>query len=132
MPLLFVVAAVLVDGGGRILVQQRPAGKSLAGLWEFPGGKIDTHEAPEAALVRELAEELGIAVADHAVAPATFASARLDHAHLIMLIYIVRQWEGIAEPLHACALRWCTLSELETLPMPPADAPLIPILRALL
>jgi 8-oxo-dGTP diphosphatase len=130
--LLFVVAAVLVDSENRVLVQQRPAGKSLAGLWEFPGGKIEGDETPEAALVRELNEELGVTVTPEALLPATFASAHLAGSHLVMLVYLVRTWAGTPVPLHASDLRWCTLVELAALAMPPADAPLIPLLARLL
>lgn len=132
MPLLLVAAGVLVDGSGRVLVQQRPPGKSLAGLWEFPGGKIEDGETPEAALVRELAEELGVAIALGAVVPATFASADIAGRQLVMLVYLVRRWSGTPRPLHASDLRWCTLDELAALPMPPADVPLIPLLARLL
>ncbi len=115
-----------------MLVQERPAGKALAGLWEFPGGKIDAGETPEVALVRELQEELGVAVEVDGLSPATFASADLGHAHLVMLVYVVRAWRGEPKPLHAHDLKWCTFDELEYLPMPPADGPLLPLLRALL
>jgi 8-oxo-dGTP diphosphatase len=129
---LHVAAIVLVDDDGRVLVQQRPSGKSLAGLWEFPGGKIEPGETPEAALVREVHEELGIIVAAADLSPATFASAGLGGRHLVMLVYLCRQWQGDPAPLHASTLRWCTLDELPQLPMPPADIPLIPLLAALL
>ncbi len=132
LPLLFVVAAALIDERRRVLVQQRPPGKSLAGLWEFPGGKIDHGETPEAALVRELLEELGVNIAPENLAPATFVSAPLAQAHLVMLVYVVRAWTGDPAPLHASALQWATLDMLAHLPMPPADEPLIPLLKALL
>jgi len=130
--MLLAVAAVLVDGRGHVLVQQRPEGKSLGGLWEFPGGKIEAGETPEAALVRELAEELGVRVAPEALNAVTFASADLGERHLVMLVYICREWAGTPEPLHATALQWCSLDALATLPMPPADVPLIPLLARLI
>ena len=130
--LLHVVAVALVDSDGRVLIQQRPPGKPMAGLWEFPGGKIDPGETPEAALVRELAEELGIAVEDACLAPATFASDALGDRHLLLLLYACRKWSGIPEPRHATALRWVRPVELHALDMPPADRPLIGLLEALL
>lgn len=130
--MLLVVAAVLVDQCGQVLVQRRPEGKSLGGLWEFPGGKIETGETPEAALVRELAEELGVDVNVDALEAVTFASADLGDRHLVMLVYLCRTWTGKPVPLHASALQWCTLDALAALPMPPADAPLIPLLARLI
>jgi 8-oxo-dGTP diphosphatase len=131
-PLLLVAAAAIVDADHRILVQQRPPGKSLAGLWEFPGGKIEAGESPEAALVREIGEELGVTIEQRDLVPATFASAQLEVQQLVMLVYLCRRWTGDAQPLHASALRWCHIDELASLPMPPADAPLIPLLAAML
>ncbi len=129
---LIVVAAALVDRDGRVLVQQRPEGTSMAGLWEFPGGKIEPGETPEAALIRELAEELGIVV-DHAcLAPACFASEPLGDRHLLLLVYALRKWRGVPEARHATALRWVRPVELYGLDMPPADRPLIGLLQALL
>ncbi|WP_260582254.1 (deoxy)nucleoside triphosphate pyrophosphohydrolase [Sphingopyxis sp. PET50] len=126
------VAAALVDRDGRVLVQQRPEGTSMAGLWEFPGGKIEPGETPEAALIRELAEELGIVV-DHAcLAPACFASEPLGDRHLLLLVYALRKWRGVPEARHATALRWVRPVELYGLDMPPADRPLIGLLQALL
>lgn len=130
--LLPVVAAALVDADGRVLVQQRPAGKSLAGLWEFPGGKIEPEETPEQALVRELAEELGIATDAACLAPATFASAPLGDSHLVMLVYVCRKWRGIPRAVEGGALRWVRPAELYGLDMPPADRPLIGLLDALI
>ena len=132
MILLPVVAVALIDGDGRVLVQERPAGKSLAGLWEFPGGKIEPGETPEAALVRELAEELGIDVEAACIAPATFASAPLGDRHLLLLLYVCRKWRGSPRALEGGALRWVRPVELHGLPMPPADRPLIGLLEALL
>lgn len=126
------VAAALVDRDGRVLVQQRPEGTAMAGLWEFPGGKIEPGETPEAALIRELDEELGIVV-DHAcLAPACFASEPLGGRHLLLLVYALRKWKGVPEARHATALRWVRPVELYGLDMPPADRPLIGLLEALL
>ena len=132
-----VVAAALIDGDGRVLLQQRAPGRAMAGLWEFPGGKIEPGERPEAALTRELAEELGIAVEEEALAPMTFASAELELADggkrdLLLLLYCCRAWRGEPQALDATALRWARPAEMHALAMPPADAPLIPILEALL
>ncbi|WP_294301450.1 (deoxy)nucleoside triphosphate pyrophosphohydrolase [uncultured Sphingomonas sp.] len=122
----------MVDPDGRVLVQQRPAGKPMAGLWEFPGGKIDPGETPEAALIRELHEELGIEVAQACLAPAAFASEPLGDRHLLLLLYACRKWDGIPEARHATALRWVYPAQLHALDMPPADRPLIGLLEALL
>ncbi|MGW8281269.1 (deoxy)nucleoside triphosphate pyrophosphohydrolase [Sphingomonas aurantiaca] len=130
--LLPVVAAAMVDLEGRVLLQQRPEGKSLAGLWEFPGGKVEPGETPEAALIRELEEELGIAVPHACLAPAAFASAQLGDRHLVLLLYITRKWTGVPRALEATALRWVRPSEMHALPMPPADRPLIGLLDALI
>jgi 8-oxo-dGTP diphosphatase len=127
-----VVAAAMVDGDGRVLVQQRPPGKAMAGLWEFPGGKVDAGETPEAALIRELAEELGVDVEAGCLAPATFASEMLGERHMILLLYSLRKWRGIPRALHASALRWVRPIELHGLEMPPADRPLIGLLDALI
>lgn len=131
METLWVVAAALVDADGRVLVQQRPPGKPMAGLWEFPGGKVEPGENPEAALVRELTEELGIRVESACLAPATFASEPLGERHLILLLYALRKWQGVPEPRHASALKWVRPLELHALAMPPADKPLIGLLEAL-
>ena len=130
--LLPVVAAALVDADGRVLLQQRPAGKSLAGLWEFPGGKVESGETPEDALIRELEEELGIAVPHACLAPAAFASAPLGDRHLLLLLYIARKWVGVPRALEAAALKWVRPADMHALPMPPADRPLIGLLDALL
>ncbi|MES2441605.1 MAG: (deoxy)nucleoside triphosphate pyrophosphohydrolase [Pseudomonadota bacterium] len=132
MPVLFVVAAALVDAAGRVLVQQRPPGKPMAGLWEFPGGKVEPGEAPEAALVRELAEELGVAVALESLVPAAFASEALGERHLVLLLYTVREWAGVPEAHHASALQWVTPGEMRGLAMPPADVPLVAALEGLI
>jgi 8-oxo-dGTP diphosphatase len=130
--LLPVVAAALVDADGRVLLQQRPAGKTLAGLWEFPGGKIEADETPEAALIRELEEELGIAVPHACLAPAAFASAPLGDRHLLLLLFITRKWVGVPRALEATALKWVRPAAMHALPMPPADRPLIGLLDALI
>lgn len=120
-----VVAAALIDGEGRVLLQQRPAGKQMAGLWEFPGGKVEPGEAPDEALVRELAEELGITVDPAALAPVTFASAASGDRHLLLLLYRAARWTGEPEALEASALAWVRPGEMAALPMPPADVPLV-------
>lgn len=130
--LLLVVAAAMLDSDRRILVQQRPPGKPMAGLWEFPGGKVEPGELPEAALVRELEEELGIALDAAALTPATFASETLGERHLLLLLYTLHSWRGDPEPRHASALKWASTMELRELAMPPADKPLIPVIEALL
>ncbi|ESZ85800.1 MAG: NTP pyrophosphohydrolase [Blastomonas sp. CACIA14H2] len=128
-PTLFpVVAGLMLDPEGRILVQQRPEGTAMAGLWEFPGGKIEPGETPEAALARELGEELGIAVAPTDCVPMTFASAPLGNRHLILLLFRCSAWQGEPRALHASALRWARVDELYQLPMPPADLPLLAII----
>lgn len=129
---LIVVAAALVDRDGRVLVQKRPEGAAMAGLWEFPGGKVEPGEAPEAALIRELAEELGIVVEHSCLAPACFASEPLGERHLLLLVYALRKWTGNPIAKHATALRWMRPVELYALDMPPADRPLIGLLEALL
>jgi 8-oxo-dGTP diphosphatase len=130
--LLLVVAAALVDADNRVLLAQRPAGKQLEGLWEFPGGKIDADERPEDALIRELREELGISVKAPCLAPLTFASHAYDDFHLLMPLYVCRKWEGFVQPLDGQALKWMRPKDLRNYPMPPADAPLIPHLMDLL
>jgi len=130
--MLPVVAAALVDADGRVLLQQRPVGKSLAGLWEFPGGKVETGETPEAALIRELEEELGIAVPHACLSPATFASAPLGDRHLLLLLYVARKWVGVPRALEATALKWVRPADMYALPMPPADRPLIGLLDAVI
>lgn len=126
------VAVALVDSEGRVLLQQRAPGRQMAGLWEFPGGKVEPGERPEAALSRELKEELGIDADEADLAPATFASAELGDRHLLLLLYICRQWRGTPRALDAAALKWVRPDEMPALPMPPADEPLIPLLEALL
>jgi 8-oxo-dGTP diphosphatase len=130
--LLLVVAAALIDADGRVLLAQRPKGKRLEGLWEFPGGKIDANERPEDALIRELSEELGIAVQAACLAPLTFASYTYEDFHLLMPLYICRKWEGFVQPLDGQTLKWVRPKRLRDYPMPPADEPLIPHLVDLL
>ena len=132
LPLLYVVAAALVDTDGRVLVAERPAGKHLSGRWEFPGGKLEPGETPEAALVRELAEELGIDTSASCLAPAGFASHAYEAFHLILLLYVCRRWRGNPVGRDGQGLRWVRVPELFTLDMPPADRPLIGLLDALL
>ena len=129
---LLVVAAALVDSDGRVLIAQRPVGKNMAGLWEFPGGKVETGERPEDALIRELAEELGITVKEPCLAPFTFASHAYGEFHLLMPLYICRRWDGTPSPLWHAALRWVRPRDMAGYPMPAADLPLIPMLRDLL
>lgn len=129
---LTVVAAALVDESGRLLVQQRAPGRAMAGLWEFPGGKLERNETPEAALVRELNEELGIEVDAADLMPAAFASEPLGDRHLLLLLYLLRRWRGVPTALDASGLRWETVDGLRALPMPPADLPLLDALAALL
>lgn len=125
MKLVLVVACALVDADHRVLVTQRPEGKQLAGLWEFPGGKLEPGERPEAALIRELAEELGIVVREPCLAPLTFASHAYETFHLLMPLYICRRWEGQPASREGQALKWVRPGKLRDLAMPPADEPLI-------
>jgi 8-oxo-dGTP diphosphatase len=130
--LLLVVACALVDADGRVLIAQRPEGKQLAGLWEFPGGKVEKGETPEECLIRELREELGIETQVACLAPLTFASHSYDDFHLLMPLYVCRRFSGIPEPRETQALKWVKPNRLRDYPMPPADAPLIPFLIDLL
>lgn len=129
---LFVVAAALVDGAGRVLVQRRPPGKSLAGLWEFPGGKLEPGEAPAEALARELQEELAIEVDPAACAPLAFADAPLGRRRLILMLYRVREWRGDPRAMEGGALAWRAPAALDELPMPPADRPLVAVVQDVL
>src|SRR5690348_13681570 len=124
LPVVLVVAVALVDADGRVLLAQRPPGKHMAGLWEFPGGKVQAGEAPEAALIRELKEELGIDTAESCLAPFTFASHRYEKFHLLMPMYVCRKWRGTAAPLEGQTLAWVRPSRFDDYPMPPADKPL--------
>jgi 8-oxo-dGTP diphosphatase len=130
--LLLVAAVALVDPDGRILLAERPAGKELAGMWEFPGGKVDPGETPEGALIRELKEELDIDVLPKCLAPFTFASHSYEKFHLLMPLYVCRVWEGTVRPMEGQRLKWVLVSELDQYPMPPADKPLLAMLRDLL
>jgi 8-oxo-dGTP diphosphatase len=130
--LLLVAAVALVDADRRVLIAQRPEGKQLAGLWEFPGGKVEPGERPEETLIRELAEELDIRVKEPCLAPLTFASHRYPDFHLLMPLYVCRRWEGTPRALEHQALKWVEPGRLREYPMPPADEPLIPMLRDLL
>jgi 8-oxo-dGTP diphosphatase len=132
LPILTVVAVALVDADGRVLLAQRPEGKPMAGLWEFPGGKIAPGEAPEAALIRELHEELGIDVAEACLAPFTFASHRYERFHLLMPLYVCRRWNGTPIPREGQQLVWVRPARLGEYPMPPADKPLVAMLQDLL
>ena len=132
MKVLTVVAVALVDADGRVLIAERPKGKKLAGLWEFPGGKLEPDERPEEALIRELREELGIEVKAPCLAPLTFASHSYEDFHLLMPLFICRRWEGFVQPLEGQRLKWVKPKALRDYPMPPADAPLIPALVDLL
>lgn len=131
-PNLLVAAVALVDADNRVLLARRPEGKPLAGLWEFPGGKVGTDETPETALRRELAEELGIEVAESCLAPFTFASHTYADFHLVMPLYLCRTWDGQVAAREGQELKWVRPRQLADYPMPPADAPLIPWLRDLL
>jgi len=130
--LVLVVACALVDADGRVLLAQRPEGKTLAGLWEFPGGKVEAGERPEETLIRELAEELGVAVEEPCLAPLTFASHAYETFHLLMPLYVCRRWTGIVTGREGQATRWVRPQALRDYPMPPADEPLIAHLVALL
>ena len=132
MNLLLVAACALIDVDGRVLIGRRPAGKSLGGLWEFPGGKVEAGETPEACLIRELEEELGIQVARACLAPFVFASHAYEDLHLLMPLYLCRRWEGFVRPLVHDELAWARPERLGDYPMPPADAPLVAWLRDLL
>ena len=132
MSILLVVACALIDADGRILIAQRPEGKGMAGLWEFPGGKVEAGESPEATLIRELDEELDIAVKPACLAPLTFASFAYEKFHLLMPLYVCRRWDGLVVAKEHAALRWVRPQNLRDFPMPPADEPLIPALLDLL
>ncbi|WP_416357482.1 (deoxy)nucleoside triphosphate pyrophosphohydrolase [Aureimonas phyllosphaerae] len=130
--LLLVAACALLDADNRILLAQRPPGKSLAGLWEFPGGKVEAGETPEETLIRELREEIGVETKADCLAPLTFASHTYDGFHLLMPLYVCRRYEGIPRSMEGQALKWVRASALRDHPMPPADLPLIPFLTDLL
>jgi len=127
--IILVSAVALIDVDGRVLLAQRPEGKSMAGLWEFPGGKVEVGESPETALIRELQEELGIDTWASCLAPLTFASHAYQDFHLLMPLFACRKWEGIPMSKEGQALKWVRAADLSNYPMPPADIPLLPILR---
>ncbi len=129
MKVVLVAAVALIDADGRVLIAERPEGRSMAGMWEFPGGKIEQGETPEAALIRELHEELGIETWASCLAPLSFASHAYPDFHLLMPLFACRRWQGIATPREGQRLRWVHARDLSRYPMPPADLPLIPILR---
>ena len=129
MKILLVSAVALIDPDGRVLLAQRPEGKSLAGLWEFPGGKVEPGETPEIALIRELHEELGIGTWASCLAPLTFASYSYPDFHLLMPLFACRRWQGAPQSREGQALKWVKPRDMRDYPMPPADLPLIPILR---
>jgi len=128
-PILLVAAVALLDTDNRVLLSRRPDGKHMAGLWEFPGGKVHEGETPESALIREMREELSIDTAESCLAPLTFASHDYEDFHLLMPLYVCRKWKGIVRPMEGQQLKWIRKQALADYPMPPADAPLIPILR---
>jgi len=130
--MLFVVAAAFLNQTNEILVQKRPTGKMMAGLWEFPGGKVEAGEEPESALSRELKEELGVVVDPQNLVPATFASEPLGDKNLLLLLYICREWEGEPQALESTEIAWVTVEEMKALPMPPADRPFVDYLAKLL
>jgi 8-oxo-dGTP diphosphatase len=132
LKLVLVTACALVDPDGRVLIAQRPVGKQMGGLWEFPGGKMEQGERPEETLIRELSEELGITVKEECLAPLTFASHSYADFHLLMPLYICRRWEGMPQPTEHQAIKWVRPKDLTDYPMPPADVPLVPMLRDLL
>lgn len=129
MKVVLVSAVALIDKEGRVLLAQRPEGKSMAGLWEFPGGKVEVGETPENALIRELEEELGINTWSSCLAPLTFASHSYAEFHLLMPLFACRKWEGIPTPKEGQTLKWVRAKEIRNYPMPEADIPLVPILR---
>lgn len=131
-PLLLVSAVALIDSVGRILLGRRPSDKPMPGLWEFPGGKINLGETPEEALIRELREELAIDTKESCLAPIAFASHRYDKFHLLMPLFVCRVWEGIPQPIEGQELAWVTVGDMRNYPMPPADIPLVAMLRDIL
>jgi len=129
LPIILVAAVALFDKDGRVLIAQRPEGKSMAGLWEFPGGKVESGETPEQALIRELQEELAVDTVESCLAPFTFASHAYDDFHLLMPLYVCRKWQGKVAPVEGQVLKWVLPMQLKEYPMPPADKPLIAMLR---
>ncbi len=131
-PVVLVAAVALIDGDGRVLLAKRPEGKAMAGLWEFPGGKVEDGETPETALVRELHEELGLDVAESCLAPFTFASHAYEDFHLLMPLYVCRVWQGVVRACEGQEITWVRPARLRDYPMPPADEPLVAMLQDLL
>lgn len=129
IPTVLVAAVALFDADGRVLIAQRPEGKSMAGLWEFPGGKVENGETPEQALIRELQEELAVDTVESCLAPFTFASHTYDDFHLLMPLYVCRKWNGTVTPMEGQQIKWVMPMQLRDYPMPPADKPLIAMLR---
>ncbi|WND03313.1 8-oxo-dGTP diphosphatase MutT [Temperatibacter marinus] len=129
LPTILVAAIALIDVDGRVLIAQRPEGKSMAGLWEFPGGKIEEGELPEEALIREAKEELNIDITASCLSPFAFASHSYEKFHLLMPLYLCRKWDGLVQGMEGQATKWVKISELNTYPMPPADDPLVAMLR---
>ena len=129
LPIVLVAAVALFDKDGRVLIAKRPEGKSMAGLWEFPGGKVEAGETPEQALIRELQEELAVDTVESCLAPFTFASHAYEDFHLLMPLYVCRKWEGKVTPFEGQTLKWVMPMQLKEYPMPPADKPLIAMLR---
>jgi 8-oxo-dGTP diphosphatase len=126
--LVLVAACALIDGDGRVLIAQRPEGKSMAGLWEFPGGKVEPGESPEETVIREMREELGVTIEEPCLAPFTFASHAYDDFHLLMPLYLCRKWQGDVRPTEGQAVKWVRARDLRDYPMPPADKPLVAML----
>jgi len=129
LKVVLVSAVALIDRDGRVLIAKRPEGKAMAGLWEFPGGKVEPGETPESALIRELHEELGIETWSSCLAPLTFASHTYDDFHLLMPLFACRKWDGVARPREHAALKWVGVRDLAGYPMPAADVPLVAVLR---
>ncbi len=132
LPLILVAACALIDPDRRVLIAQRPEGKSMAGLWEFPGGKVEKGELPEDAIIRELHEELGIVVKQACLAPFVFASHSYETFHLLMPLYLCRRWEGVVRPQEGQTVKWVRPRDLSNYPMPAADVPLVPLLREMI
>ena len=130
--LVLVAACALIDADGRVLIAQRPEGKSMAGLWEFPGGKVEANERPEQTVIREMHEELGVTIEESSLSPFAFASHAYPEFHLLMPLFLCRRWEGAITPREGQSVAWVTPKDLANYPMPPADAPLIPKLRDLI